>query len=253
MNTLTVETVLQGCLPQEYQDKVFWYADKVIKKDNIIDIYIDNEKGVTAFDTYAVELKVTPIGELVSLASSGSWEAGEIPVLVSSGSFLWINEKLVVTQRTADTKFDPLAWTTPAGRCDDTPFRTGLKETIEEIHIRSQQTEQLFIPKIAQSVVPDNFQAHYYSVNISFPEYSLSQLTRVRTWLNKELLEDTQLWFMYSKSSNTLEFRVPIISSIDEKVYYTNPEFHTDVKTLSFSELKLMKLVPAVSHLLSET
>lgn len=252
MKTITVHAIISGQLPEKYKDKVFWFAEKIVKTVDTIDIYIDNKTSITAFDSYATELNVKPISFISSQAHSGSWDAGEIPVLVSSGSFLWINEKLVVTQRTADTKFDPLAWTTPAGRCDDTPVRTGLKETIEEIRLESVKTGKLMMPSLAQPIVPNTLQPDFYPVLVKFPSEFKSKMTRVRTWVDNRLVEDEKLWFMYDKESNTLEFRLPLISKIDEKLSYTNPEFHTDVQTLNFSELEKLHLVPAVKQLLSE-
>lgn len=252
MNKITVRTILKNKLPKQLQDKVFWYGEKVTMKNGVIDIYINNTTSITTFDSYSDKLGLTPISDLSLKSSNGCWSKGEIPVLVSSGSFLWVKNKLAVTQRTADTKYDPLSWTTPAGRCDNTPLNTGLKETIEEIHFISKQTGRLLMPNISKHLVTDKTNVDFYHVDIKFPPELNSQLTRVRTWLNNELLEETKLWFMYSKKSNTLEFRIPLISAINDNITYTNPEFHTDVQLLDFTQLKHIKLVPAVKQLLKE-
>lgn len=252
MKKITVKSILKNQLPTHLQDKVFLYAEKVIHKANTINLYIKNE-NVIAFDSYAKTLGVHSIQELASLSPTLSWDTGEKPVLVSSGSFLWINEKLLITQRTSDTKYDPLAWTTPAGRCDDTPLRTALKETIEEIHIHSEDNkDKLWMPERAKNLIPDSIDVSLYPSTIKFPPSFQSKLTKVKTWLDDKLIEETQLWYLYNESSNTLEFRIPLTASITGCLTYTNPEFHTQTLAVNFRELKHMKVVPAVEQLLRE-
>lgn len=246
----TVRDLLQGKLPSIYRDKVFWFAEKVIQTNDTIDIYINNTKGLTAFDNFADELQVIPLSQLASIPASIPWNTGKKPVLVSSGSFLWINGKLLVTQRTADTKYDPLAWTAPAGRCDDTPFRTALKETIEEIHIKSAESDKLWMPDVAKTVIPEGTDVNFYSTTIAFPDKINGKHINVKTFIDEKLIEESMLWMMFSEKSNTIEFRVPLIATIDGNLHYTNPEYHTDVRAVIVEELEGIPLVPALHHLL---
>lgn len=251
MSRYTVKDLLNGRLPTIYRDKVFWFAERVVQADNCINLYINNNTGLTAFEPFAQELEVIPVSQLSSLPDTIPWNTGEKPVLVSSGSFLWINGKLLITQRTADTKYDPLAWTAPAGRCDDTPLRTALKETIEEIHVQSVESGRLWMPDLSREVVPEGTDVNFYSTMIAFPKNLRARLIKSRTWVDDELIEESMLWMMFSEKSNTIEFRLPLIATIDEDLFYTNPEYHTDVQAVMLKELEGMQLVPAVHHLLS--
>ncbi|MBU0656045.1 MAG: NUDIX domain-containing protein [Gammaproteobacteria bacterium] len=252
MSHYTVKDLLEGKLPAVYRDKVFWFAERVIQTDEYINLYINNKTGLTAFEPFAQELGVIPVSQLASLSATTSWNTGEKPVLVSSGSFLWINGKLLVTQRTADTKYDPLAWTAPAGRCDDTPLRTALKETIEEIHVQSVESGRLWMPDLARGVLPEGTDVNFYPTTVAFPYGLDGKLVKSRTWIDNKLIEESMLWMMFSEKSNTIEFRVPLVAAIDENLLYTNPEYHTDVQAVMLEELKEMQLVPAVRQLLSE-
>ena len=250
MSRYTVKDLLNNRLPTIYRDKVFWFAERVVQADNCINLYINNKTGLTAFEPFAQELDVIPVSQLSSLPDTIPWNTGEKPVLISSGSFLWINGKLLVTQRTADTKYDPLAWTAPAGRCDDTPFRTGLKETIEEIHIKSSGSDRLWMPDVAKTVISEGIDVNFYTTTIAFPSNINGKLTNVRTFIDNELIEESMLWMMFSDRSNTIEFRVPLIATIDGNLYYTNPEYHTDVRAVIVKKLEGISLVPALQQLL---
>lgn len=255
MSRYTVKDLLNGRLPTIYRDKVFWFAERVVQADNCINLYINNNTGLTAFEPFAQELEVIPVSQLSSLPDTIPWNTGEKPVLVSSGSFLWINGKLLVTQRTADTKYDPLAWTAPAGRCDDTPLRTALKETIEEIHVQSVESGRLWMPDLARQVLPEELDVNFYPTTVAFPNKlnGLHQkLVKVRTLIDHDLIEESMLWMMFSEKSNTIEFRIPLMATIDGKLLYTNPEYHTDVKAIALTELSRLRLVPAVRELLFE-
>lgn len=249
MDNFSVQSLLNGDLPSDYRDKVFWYAEKVTQIDSVINIYIYNDNLVT-FDSYAKELNIRPISQFTSASQEILWNLGEKQILVSSGTFLWVNNKLLLTQRTANTKYAPLAWTTPAGRCDDTPLRTGLKETIEEIHIRSMHTDKLWMPEIAKELISNVDEVLLYDATIDFPVIANNKLTKVKTWLENELIEEAMLWYFYDKKANTLEFRLPLQTFIDDKLVYSNPEFHTDVQALELNDLKKMKVVPAVAKLI---
>jgi len=171
-------------------------------------------------------------------------------VLVSSGSFLFINDKLVITQRTANTKYDPLHWTTPAGRCDRTILETGIKETIEEISI-TRDNKTLF-PNIAKNFISDTKNIEFYKTSFENKQFPL-KVYNINLYLDNILIEKFKSWMYYSKDVNTLEFRIPIFAKLDEKeLKFSNPEFGTDTGLKSIEEVERLGLIPALQQLLKE-
>ncbi len=108
--SITLQDLFADTIAQKFRDKVFWFAShiKIDEVNNQVDIYIDSSDCLVAFDDIADELKIKAISQIANIDTTKGM--ADNPVLVSSGSFLWINDKLVVTQRTADTKYDPLHW-----------------------------------------------------------------------------------------------------------------------------------------------
>ena len=249
MSEYTVEHLLNKMLPKQFNDKIFWFANKAVQDFDCINLYVNNE-NLVAFDKIATELGITPISQLSNTLVSAPWNEGKKQVLVSSGTFLWINNEIIVTQRDINTKYDPLAWTTPAGRCDDTPFRTALKETVEEIKVVSLSSGECFIPSIASEFNHDDDDVIYYPVKTAFPEEINQPLYTVKMWFENELIEEEKLWLFYDEKVNTIEFRLPLLAIINSALSFSNPEFDTQAKSIECHKLKTHKLVPALRNLL---
>jgi len=242
--SITVEELLKGNINEKYNDKIFWYASKVIIKEKSIDIFIKNNNLVTFDD---IDLKYKKISELQKKEVDKNILKN---VLISSGSFLFINNKLVVTQRDSSTKYDPEHWTTPAGRCDRTILETAIKETIEEIEITNDN--KLLLPSISKINVTNINNIEFYKISFYDKCFPLKTYI-VRLYLEDKLIENCNSWMYYSEKVNTIEFRIPIFTKMDEsKLNFTNPEFGTDTKLKSIEELKKLKTVPALTHLIKE-
>ncbi len=242
---LTVKDLISGSCSNEFDDKVFFYASLVKKENDIIKIYVNNNLATTStsFDVTTVsELRKTDKNYKSHLTD------GLKDVLISSGSFLFINSKLVLTKRTHDAPIDPNKWTSPAGRCDRNPLTTALKETAEEINIYCKSSGTYIYPKGAEHFIKNKD-------NISFIPYEKSSelfkinLNKVEFYLDGKLEEKSELWFYYDEESNTFEFRLPIFYSLDEKnIEVNNPEY-PDTKTKLFDITALPKDEDLVSSI----
>jgi len=242
---LTVKQLLNGEINKNYEDKVFWYASKVIINHNQVKVYVDNNNLVTFDD---INLDIKKISEIKNLQQPTDNYLNN--VLISSGSFLFINEKLAVTQRDLNTKFDPGFWTTPAGRCDRTILDTGLKETIEEIQI--ERNHKFLYPSITKKFLNIKKNIAFYETgfyNINKP----LNLFNVKMFLDNIEIESCQAWMYISKKVNTIEFRIPIFAQLDEdELRLSNPEFGTNTGLKTIEELKKLDTVPALNKLLEE-
>jgi len=243
---LKVKDLLSGNINTSFNDKVFWYASKLTISNLCIEIYVDNS-NLVCFDD--VVLNIQKISQLTSVTQLDNNEMQN--VLVSSGSFLFINDKLAVTQRQSTTKFDPSFWTTPAGRCDRSIFETAIKETIEEIEIKHNNKK--LIPLIAQNLLDNNQQEYeYYETSYISKKFNI-KLYDVNLYLDNELIEQCKSWAYYSQNVNTMEFRIPIFTKLDEKnLSFINPEFFTSTGLKSIKELKKLDCVPALAQLIEE-
>lgn len=243
-SNITVKKLLDGQIDQKYDDKVFWYASEVVIKDNNIQIFIKNSNLVTFDD---IDLNIKKISDFRKNTQDTTNKLKN--VLVSSGSFLFINDKLAVTQRELTTKYDPGFWTTPAGRCDRTILITGLKETIEEIEIK--QNGKLLYPDITKELV-SNKDVTFYKT--SFEDKNLPLKTyNINLYLDNILIEQCKSWMMFSKKANTIEFRIPIFAELNEEnLEFRNPEFNTATGLKTLKELKQLQCVPALKQLLKE-
>lgn len=242
---LTVKKLIENNLDIIHDDKLFWYASKVEIYDDSIILFIVNDNLVT-FDNTDIDVK--KISQLNSLIQNGSNTL--FNVLISSGSFLFINDKLAVTQRQSTTQFDAGFWTTPAGRCDRDIYTTATKETIEEIEISQNQIK--FFPNIAKNLLTTNENTKYYDVFFENKKFPIN-LYDTTVYLDDEIIEKTKMWYYYSKDVNTVEFRLPIFANIDEEnLIFTNPEFHTPTALMSIEELQKLQTVPALKKLIEE-
>jgi len=240
---LCVDKLLNGEIDKKLDDQIFWYAQKVKIKNNTIQLYTQNDCLIRFDDVDAQEI-IQTISSLSKIEHTNPSEFG--PVLISSGSFLFINNKLLVTQRTANTKYDPLHWTAPAGRCDRLIEETALKETIEEINIIKDG--EVIYPDITQKLF-QNKKVTFYPTLKKFPIDI--KMNNVELYLDDILIEETQLWCYYSQKVNTLEFRLPIFANLDEKeLEYSNPEYNMESKLLTINQLKEYQCVPSVQKLL---
>ncbi len=242
---LKVENLLKNDIDLKYNDKIFWYASKVIIKDNKIDLYVNNSNLVTFDD---INLNIIKISKIINQKQSSNFLLNN--VLVSSGSFLFINDKLAVTQRDFNTKFDPGFWTTPAGRCDRTILDTGIKETIEEIRI--EKNGKLLYPDISKKFLNLKENIELYKTSFSNKKIPL-KIFSVNLFLDGIKIESHQSWMYYSKEVNTLEFRIPIFAQLDEnELNLSNPEFGTSTSLKTIKELHELDTIPALKKLIEE-
>jgi 8-oxo-dGTP pyrophosphatase MutT (NUDIX family) len=243
--SFTVKSLLNNKINKKYNDKVFWYATEVVIKDDIVSIYINNNNLVT-FDN--IELNILKISKLTSIKQKNKYIMNN--VLVSSGSFLFINNKLLVTQRDYLTTFDPGFWTTPAGRCDNNIYETAIKETIEEIEIIKDNKK--YFPNISKIFFTDEKNILFYNAYFENKDISLKMYS-IKLYLDGILIEECKSWMYYSEEVNTLEFRIPIFAKLSEKEFiFNNPEFNTDTGLKSIEELRKLEVVPALKKLLEE-
>ncbi len=238
-----VQDLLSGNIDEKYNDQVFWYASEVVVKNNQVNIYVKNENLVT-FDE--IDLDMKKISELKDKIQNDLNHMKD--VLVSSGSFLFINEKLAVMQRDLNTKFDPGFWTTPAGRCDRTIVETGIKETIEEIEIRREN--KILFPDIAKKFNITKKNIEFYATsfkNIKFP----LKTYHISLYLDNMLIEECKVWMYFSKSVNTIELRIPIFAELSENDIILKGEYKTATGLKSIEELRHIKCVPALSNFIN--
>ena len=242
---MNVKKLLDGHITEQYNDKLFWYASKVIIKDKTVKVYIDNQNLVTFDD---VNINVKKISEFTNNKQKNLEYMKSI--LISSGSFLFINDKLAVTQRELTTTFDPGFWTTPAGRCDRTILETGIKETLEEIEIKRDNTT--LFPDIAKQFISNQYNVEFYNTSFENPNLLLKTYD-VALYLDNILIEECKSWMYVSEKVNTIEFRIPIFVELNEDdLTFKNPEFGTDAGLKSIEELQKLDLVPALKHLIKE-
>lgn len=228
--SIKVKDLLNEKIAVKYNDRLFWYAKNVQIINDSVNIYIQDDCLVT-FDDINIEGVHQKVSKLSQIKQSNQNNMND--VLVSSGSFLFINDKLVITQRTANTKYDPLHWTTPAGRCDRTILETGIKETIEEISIT--RDNKTFFPNIAKNFISDKENVEFYETFFENKQFPL-KVYNINLYLDNILIEQSKSWMYYSKEVNTLEFRIPLFAKLDEKeLKFSNPEFGTDIKLISLN------------------
>jgi len=237
-----VKELIKGEIDKKLDDKIFWYASKVTIRQGHIEVYIKNQNLVTDMD-----LKIRKISELGKYRQTNNTNL--LNVLVSSGSFLFINNKLAVTQRGLNTQYDPGYWTTPAGRCDRTILTTGIKETIEEIEIK--QNDKILYPDIAKHLENIDKNVEFYKTSFSRTDIPIKTY-KVLQFLDNKLIEECDSWVYYSKDVNTLEFRIPIFTEMNENELTFRGEYETDTGLKTIQELRKLNCVPALKKLLEE-
>ncbi len=242
---IKVQDLLDGKLDKQYNDKVFWYASKVIIEENNVNVYIENDNLVTFDD---IDLNIKKISEFRNNKQKDLENMENI--LVSSGSFFFINDKLVVTQREFTATYDPGFWTTPAGRCDRTILETGIKETMEEIEVR--RGNKIIFPDIAKKFISDTKNIEFYNTSFEDERFQL-KIYNISLYLDNILIEEYQSWMYVSKEVNTIEFRIPIFAKLNEgDLTFINPEFGTDTGLKSIEEIQTLEVVPALKKLIGE-
>ncbi len=240
MSKITVIDLLEKTHPIELWDKVFWYADELNINDKTLDIYVSNG-NVTGFnERYKPDIKKL----------SNSKTNKEKGVLVSSGSFLFVNNMLALTQRTKDTLYDPGKWTSPAGRCDLSPLNTAYAETVEEIAICDEKN-RLHILSECKPFLPlwaRNKEIVLHDQVTCDRSLVFTNLLEVNFILDNKLIENSVFWYMYNESCNTLELRKIINIKISEKIFLMNPEFNTKTILVSIDRAREIDTVPALGY-----
>ncbi len=239
MSKITVTDLLNKTHPIDLWDKVFWYADKLNINDKRLDIYVSS-KNITGFNE-----RYNPDIKKLSNAKTSKAKG----VLVSSGSFLFINNLLVLTQRTKDTLYDPEKWTSPAGRCDLSPLHTAYAETVEEIAIYDEKN-RLHILSECKPFLPLWARNKEIVLHNQIPfnkSLVLSNLLEVNFILDNNLIENGVFWYMYNENCNTLELRKIINIKISEKISLINPEFNTKTILVSIDKARELNTVPALT------
>ena len=246
----TVRQLLAGNADEELDDRVFWYADTVRVAGDGLELRVDNVDGIVASPPLDRTLGVKSLRDLARRSHAPDWDAGFGPVLVSSGTFLFIDGRLAVTRRTDDAEVDPGLWTGPAGRCDRTPYVTALKETAEEIEIRDAEGRR-WVPTPAMPFVSDTAGV------VAFPVAERSatiplRTTAVRLFVNGEAVAEHALWYFFDDVCNTLELRLPLFAQSDGHLSLSNPEYDTPARLCTLAELRGLPAVAAVRQLIKE-
>lgn len=256
---LTVNSLIEGYAPQELDDKVFWYAEKIILEDGALKILINDQSIAYSgeLSEHAV-IKNNPcaksISSLRAINFGDTLDEGLGPCLVSAGSILVINDYLVLRQRTNDSLHDPGLWTSPAGRCDRTTFVTAMKETVEEFEILGVDSKE-YVPEGAAIYMRDASGAVEYSYHSELsilPSRMNILLYLGSSFEDSTLLESSSMCVYYDRNSNTLECRVPIIARIPHKLVIRSKEFHTPTTLLTIKEYQCRgrSYDPFLSHLI---
>lgn len=251
---LDIFSLLEGKIINNFHDSVFWFGK--IKKDchGNLEIYIDSSDCLVAFDKYAHQIGCQTISYIANLNQSKNQDnafSNQIPVLVSSGCFLWINNKLLLTRRDNKTTFDPLHWTTPAGRCDRLPLQTALKELSEEIIIYDDK--KIYAAEQTKPFVSQKNNVQFYHAIEKFPsDFSDIQLHIINTYIDGNLVESAKLWYFYNPHVNTLELRLPLVAELPHNIQIKNAEFDQPTCLATMEELHNLQLVPAVYQLMKE-
>jgi 8-oxo-dGTP pyrophosphatase MutT (NUDIX family) len=241
-SVLSIFELMDGNTPPWADDRVFWYAQKIIRTPDGIEIHVDKKKSLTAFNPVCQELQAPCISTLASLRPAADWNKGFGPVLVSSGTLLFINGKILVTRRSADATIDPWRWTTPAGRCDRTPVKTAYKETAEEVSIENSEG-LLFLPEGAAE-----FKTKKDKENILFyPEnHGPIRTEHINFIIDNKIIERHKMWSFYSPTFNTLELRLPLFATINDSISVSNPEYGTPTALREVHTLDGEPMVPAL-------
>lgn len=242
---LDVKALIDGKIDKNYDDKVFWYASKVLFENEIISIYLEN-KNIVSLDN--CDFESIKVSQIAKIKQEDEKEMND--VLISTGSFIFINDKLLVTKRQLDTQFDAGFWTTPAGRCDRTIYECTIKETIEEIDI--YKDENKIVPDISKGFIKDTKNIDFYKTS-NFNKDINIKMNKIRFYFENEFVEEFDSWSYYVKKVNTLELRLPIFTILDEeKLTFKNNEFNMPVDLKTIEDLSKMEIVPALEKLLSE-
>lgn len=249
-------SLLKGQLDDSLSDSIFWFG-KITKNQNHckdLEIHIDSSDCLVSFKEHAKQFNCKSISDIVNLNYTKNPEYAffaQIPVLISSGCFLWINNKLLLTRRDDKTKFDPLHWTTPAGRCDRLPLQTALKELSEEIMIYDD--EKIYMAEQTKPFVSQKSNVQFYHATEKFPrDFSDIQLHTINTYIDGNLVESAKLWYFYNPHVNTLELRLPLVAELPHNIQIKNAEFDQPTHLMTSQELYGLKLVPAVHQLIKE-
>jgi hypothetical protein len=133
---LTVADVLAGRIPAPTRDKV--YVTARIKDGDPITVHLRGTDPVVWLNAKYRADYGSPDDFLITDMQAGVHNGLS---LLSSGVFLWIDDKLALLRR--DAKAPSLAkhLTEPAGRCDALPGKTGLRELNEELMVSNGEAK----------------------------------------------------------------------------------------------------------------
>jgi len=216
-------------------DGIFWFASSIKVNANNLIIEIANSQLV-GFDDLVVNSNVLKLSDLRKprrRAFGNEWQLEN--VLLAGGSIMWVGQSILVTKRSADASIDANLWTTPAGRCDFTPYETSLKETVEEISIYSQATDKYLYPDICvDHVQKENnefFSVEHLTTTTQADMYAVSVI------YEGQVIENKNMWAWYDENSNTLETRLLLYVEQLQNVRFSNPEYQTKTALVNPSEL----------------
>ncbi len=251
---LTVADVLAGRIPAPTRGKV--YVTASIEDGDPTIVRLSGTDPVVWLNAKYRADYGSPEDFLVSDMQAGAHDGLS---LLSSGVFLWIDNKMVLLRR--DAKAQSLAgyWTEPAGRCDALPLKTGLRELNEELLVLSGGAKLAFVYdealadeavaikksqgglgtpiELAQLEVPDHGDSPYL-IRIAF------------VYLDGRLAETILGPHFFNRRHNTLEVRMPLsLSPQCEDVALADGEpYGRDVGLFAPSDLTGDLLTPCLAH-----
>lgn len=226
---------LNNLIGIERDDIAFLYASRVVIDylKNRIDVEIDKDKCIV--NMYKNELDLPSIDEIRHenplIVKTPYKVEIEGRILLSSGVITIINNKLLLLQRDAQAKYDPLKWTMPAGRCDRDIEFTAIKEYFEEVFFTDKKGKAVaLVPKcknkirsttlniykntLAKNGVDKKNFKKYRAVSRSskfIDEMVLVLTARSNDRYEKIEIFRSKMFVMLDEKYNTLEFRKVII------------------------------------------
>ncbi len=127
---------MNGFIPGDLDDRVFYYAHRVIRgPGQTWSIFVEPDACLVGMSDEGGRFPT--LNEMrnggLQRSSSGEQVVYDGRILFSGGVILTVNNKILMLLRDENASVDPLKWTSPAGRCDKEPLLTSLKEFYEEV------------------------------------------------------------------------------------------------------------------------
>lgn len=252
-------------IPERREDELFFYANRLVYdgETDRWEIHVDPDDCLTGYaDAVDVSHPIAAIEDSEpTVRNEGSRVVYEGRLLFSAGVILLIDGHVVLLYRDAEAPVDPCKWTSPAGRCDNTPGRTALQELYEEllvvsdgrpVHIAVPDRETLTGPY--QRTLRNNgiyaSTTDWETVTAGCPPDYEPVVSTVETHYGDETAVD-EFWAYFNTDSSVLELRYIIeISTPDSipMIRFEDGEYDRQTALFTHDELQAIPtedLVPA--------